>query len=232
MPKTILPLVLSLDTELLDALVGLDCSKSLTSALSLESIEGLRAAGLVCMSANGDYELTELGQTVRATDAHGPEVGVLTEAEFGECLPAEVLKIQGLGEPRVGLTFKELRETLKKAVALAKRPSVLKRRPVCERALPSGKDFSLGWTTLFREGIASVFTRPAPVEGDVLPSIGSKVFIHLSSSDSWVEQTVVGYYAWNSLEKNPGLHRIFVHVVDESNVPNARMLCDVRTTKP
>lgn len=67
-----------------------------------------------------------------------------------------------------------------------------------------------------------------PVEGDLLPAIGEKVLIHLSSSDSWVEHRVVGYYVWGDLGRNTGLHRVFVRVVDSDGLPNARLLRDVR----
>lgn len=71
-----------------------------------------------------------------------------------------------------------------------------------------------------------------PVEDDLLPAIGEKVLIHLSSSDSWVEHRVVGYYVWGDLGRNTGLHRVFVRVVDSDGLPNARLLRDVRRIDP
>ena len=67
-----------------------------------------------------------------------------------------------------------------------------------------------------------------PVEGDKLPPIGGKVFIHLSSSDSWVEHTVAGYYVWNDLQGDTTLHRVFVRVRDSAGYLNARLLKDIR----
>ncbi|PIB40715.1 hypothetical protein AOA59_27210 [Pseudomonas sp. 2822-15] len=68
-----------------------------------------------------------------------------------------------------------------------------------------------------------------PVNGDQLPAINSKVLIHLSSCDAWVEHTVVGYYAWEDLGANEYLHRVFIRVRDADGYLNARLLKDVRT---
>ena len=70
------------------------------------------------------------------------------------------------------------------------------------------------------------------VEGDLLPEIGSKVLIHLNSSDTWVEHTVVGYYVWASHEGHKNLHRVFVRVVDEDGILNARSLSDIKIVDP
>lgn len=67
-----------------------------------------------------------------------------------------------------------------------------------------------------------------PVEGDVLPPIGSRVSIHLASVDAWQECTVVGYYVWPSHEGNQRLHRVNVRVRMDDGTLNARMLCDIR----
>ena len=67
-----------------------------------------------------------------------------------------------------------------------------------------------------------------PVNGDQLPAINSKVLIHLSSCDAWVEHTVVGYYAWEDLGANEYLHRVFIRVRDDDGYLNARLLKDVR----
>lgn len=67
-----------------------------------------------------------------------------------------------------------------------------------------------------------------PVEGDLLPPVGSKVLIHLASPDAWVEHTVAGYYVWGDLSGDKHLHRVFVRVVSDGGYPNARLLCDVK----
>lgn len=69
-----------------------------------------------------------------------------------------------------------------------------------------------------------------PVDGDKLPPIGSKVLIHLGSSNSWAEHTVAGYYVWGDLNGNPALHRVFVRVTDSAGHHNARLLKDVRAS--
>lgn len=64
---------------------------------------------------------------------------------------------------------------------------------------------------------------------DLLPPVGAKVYIHLASSDLWVEHTVVGYYVWGALDGlTDSYHRVFVRVVDDEGVPNARLLKDIR----
>lgn len=68
-----------------------------------------------------------------------------------------------------------------------------------------------------------------PVHGDVLPAVGSQVFIHLATPGVWAEHTVVGYYAWPDLDGKESLHRIFVRVRDSAGYLNARLLKDVRT---
>lgn len=66
-----------------------------------------------------------------------------------------------------------------------------------------------------------------PVNGDLLPPVGSKVLIHLASQDQWVAHTVVGYYVFGAFDSDR-LHRVFVRVQDSDGILNARMLCDVR----
>jgi len=68
-----------------------------------------------------------------------------------------------------------------------------------------------------------------PVDGDVLPPVGSKVWIELASS-GWDEQTVTGYYVWPSHGLDKNVHRVFVRVKDADGTPNARLLADVRTS--
>ena len=66
-----------------------------------------------------------------------------------------------------------------------------------------------------------------PVEGDILPPLGSQVYIELASSNRRQRVTVVGYYVWPGL-KDQGAHaRVFVRVKDEHGTPNARLLQDI-----
>uniref|UniRef100_A0A0H3WNI8 Uncharacterized protein n=2 Tax=Pandoraea faecigallinarum TaxID=656179 RepID=A0A0H3WNI8_9BURK len=67
-----------------------------------------------------------------------------------------------------------------------------------------------------------------PVDGDVLPAIGSRVQIHLASIDAWRECTVAGYYAWRSGGVERGVYRVFVRVRMDDGSDNARMVDDVR----
>ena len=67
-----------------------------------------------------------------------------------------------------------------------------------------------------------------PVDGDLLPPVGSQVLIHLASQDQWVAHTVVGYYVWGAFDSDQ-LHRVFVRVKDSDGILNARRLCDVRS---
>ena len=67
-----------------------------------------------------------------------------------------------------------------------------------------------------------------PVNGDLLPPVGSKVLIHLAREDEWVEHTVVGYYAWENLRPDPSVHRVCVRVRDADGYLNARGLGDIR----
>ena len=70
-----------------------------------------------------------------------------------------------------------------------------------------------------------------PVEGDKLPVVGAKVFIHLARSDTWVLHTVVGYYVWPSLSRG-GNWRVFIRVKDDDGHLNARALDDIQLTQP
>ena len=72
---------------------------------------------------------------------------------------------------------------------------------------------------------------PEPVDGDLLPPVGSKVLIHLARECDWVEHTVTGYYVWGDLGGSPSLHRVFVRVVSADGYPNARMLRDVQVAQ-
>lgn len=68
-----------------------------------------------------------------------------------------------------------------------------------------------------------------PVEGDMLPPIGSRVQIYLNSLSTWVTHTVVGYYVWDSIyHDHKDVHRVFVRVQDAQGFLNARLLSDIR----
>ena len=85
---------------------------------------------------------------------------------------------------------------------------------------------------------ARVYAAPVPaptvpgldnVEGNILPPIGASVAIHLASSDTWADHTVVGYYVWGPLGGiSDSYSRVFVRVVDGQGVLNARLLKDVK----
>lgn len=71
-----------------------------------------------------------------------------------------------------------------------------------------------------------------PVEGDLLPQIGSRVQIYLNSLETWVTHTVVGYYVWDSIyHDHKGDCRVFVRVRDAQGNINARLLSDIRYPK-
>jgi hypothetical protein len=50
-------------------------------------------------------------------------------------------------------------------------------------------EFGLDWPRV----AAAVAEVLEPVEGDLLPPLGSKVLIHLARQDAWVEHAVTGY---------------------------------------
>ena len=89
-----------------------------------------------------------------------------------------------------------------------------------------------------REVLMPMYLAPVPtptvpeldnVEGNILPPIGASVAIHLASSDTWVDHTVVGYYVWGPLGGiSDSYSRVFVRVVDGQGVLNARLLKDVK----
>jgi hypothetical protein len=64
-----------------------------------------------------------------------------------------------------------------------------------------------------------------PVEGDLMPAIGSRVFILHARDDLAHACTVTGFYVWADLGGSVNLHRVFVRLVYEgTNTPQARML--------
>jgi hypothetical protein len=79
-----------------------------------------------------------------------------------------------------------------------------------------------------RAAVAAVAEPLPPVEGDILPAVGSKVLIHLARQDAWVEHTVVGYYVWPNHGLAPRVFRVFVRVRDADGYLNARSLEDIR----
>ena len=70
------------------------------------------------------------------------------------------------------------------------------------------------------------------VDGDILPPVGASVAIHLASCDKWVDHTVVGYYVWGPLGGiDSSYSRVFVRVLDDQGILNARILKDVKWDK-
>lgn len=70
-----------------------------------------------------------------------------------------------------------------------------------------------------------------PVHGDVLPPVGSRVYIRHGRDNDAHACTVTGYYAWGDLGGDKRLHRVFVQLVYEgTDRQQARMLCDCYPT--
>ena len=70
-----------------------------------------------------------------------------------------------------------------------------------------------------------------PVHGDVLPPVGSRVYIRHGRDNGAHACTVTGYYAWGDLGGDKRLHRVFVRLVYEgTDTQQARMLCDCHPT--
>jgi len=76
-------------------------------------------------------------------------------------------------------------------------------------------------------------------EGNMLPPIGSTVWIHLNSMRAWMPHKVVGYYVLENLNDSDILHyRVFIQVKDVTNdndaviSDNARLLHEVRLVNP
>ncbi len=68
---------------------------------------------------------------------------------------------------------------------------------------------------------------------NLLPAIGSDVYFHLASSDSWEPYVVTGFSAWASLaDGDCAYHRVFVRGLSKSGNYNSRLLKDVRLTMP
>lgn len=101
-------------------------------------------------------------------------------------------------------------------------------------ALKRGRGQILAELTAANTKLASIYAQKPldPVEGDLLPPIGSDVFIYFASCDKWVKHRVVGYYVWGSRFSGDNLHRVFVRVVDADGILNARLLNGVRNSDP
>lgn len=70
-----------------------------------------------------------------------------------------------------------------------------------------------------------------PVYGDLLPPVGSRVFIRHGRDNAAHPCRVTGYYAWGDLAGNKNLHRVFVQLVYEgTNTPQSRLLRDCYPT--
>jgi|GEM_PF-3474551 len=70
------------------------------------------------------------------------------------------------------------------------------------------------------------------VYGDVLPPIGSRVFIRHGRDNAAHACTVTGYYAWPAHGGDKNVHRVFVRMVYEgTDTQQARLLCDCYPTE-
>ena len=84
-----------------------------------------------------------------------------------------------------------------------------------------------GW--LMRAALAKASL--APVVGDVLPAIGSHVFIRHGRDDDAHACIVTGYYGWGDLGGDRHLTRVFVRLVYEgTEIEQARLLCECYPT--
>jgi hypothetical protein len=70
--------------------------------------------------------------------------------------------------------------------------------------------------------------QPGPEHYNLLPPIGKRVSIYLSSNKAWVDHVVSGYYVWGNHGDDKNVNRVFVTVRDSEGYPNARLLKDVR----
>ncbi len=90
----------------------------------------------------------------------------------------------------------------------------------------------LACITAALESVAAPKAAPGePVHGDVLPPVGSRVYIRHGRDNDAHACTVTGYYAWGDLGGDKRLHRVFVRLVYEgTDIQQARMLCDCYPT--
>ena len=72
-----------------------------------------------------------------------------------------------------------------------------------------------------------------PVEGDLLPPVGSRVYIRQARDNDAHACTVTGYYVWEDLLESPAwLHRVFVRMVYAgTQTPQTRILCECYPTE-
>lgn len=111
----------------------------------------------------------------------------------------------------------QLRQSLQKALGLLERGDILG---------------EVAAASILRSVLAEpVFSQQEPVHGDVLPPIGSTVYIRHGRDDDAHACTVTGYFAWVDLEGSNLLHRVFVQMVYEgTDVRQARLLRDCYAT--
>lgn len=80
-------------------------------------------------------------------------------------------------------------------------------------------------------GPAPATQQTGEVHDDLLPKIGSRVFIRHGRDECAHACTVTGYFAWGDLKGDKRLHRVFVRMVYEgTSIEQARMLCDCYPT--
>ena len=101
-------------------------------------------------------------------------------------------------------------------------------------AHPNRQALNYGVTAMrkLHAALAQPQAQPEPVTGDLLPAIGSRVWIRHGRDDDAHACTVTDYYAWGDLNGDKHLHRIFVRMVYEGTTcQQARMLCDCFATE-
>lgn len=80
---------------------------------------------------------------------------------------------------------------------------------------PSSGNVASMWVTPVKHTHPPQRTEQETVHGDVLPPVGSRVYIRHGRDDDAHACTVVGYFAWPDLGGNKNLHRVFVRLVYE-----------------
>lgn len=71
-----------------------------------------------------------------------------------------------------------------------------------------------------------------PVEGDLLPPVGSRVYIRHARDNNAHACTVTGYYVWEAFDGHAWLHRVFVRMVYEgTQLPQTRILHECYPTE-
>lgn len=154
----------------------------------------------------------------------------------GELLVSEYLETQDGQEPKVRYTHCASRQAVRYA---SSKPEVLHKISAFEAeneahhkrlAQELRARFDANMQAFLSNGLT-----PDPVRadglsreaGDVLPEVGSTVYILHGRDDEAHACTVTGYYAWPDLKKDPNLHRVFVRMVYQGTaIANARLLSD------